>query len=229
MGPISKKAVPKRGRKRAASKKKSSKRLKVSVPRPTRVLTVVRKFQDSISTIASVQNITAPGGYYASHGQTFTLNTLQDVSLFYQLYDQYRINAITVTFEPLITEAYDDLSTGVPIRKYPPILITLLDPDDSSVAGSDYAVWMENPRSRKRILNRVHSFTFKPKLLMPAYNTGITNGYVPTKTRFISIADDNVPHYALKWFLYDQYASSVGSSPLARITYKYNVSFRVAV
>lgn len=164
-----------------------------------KVYTFSRKFR--LGAVAASSVTGASGGY------SFSLSQLPNASDFTNLFDQYRLAQITVTFAPNYVQAnipvytcfdYDDAST-------PPSLLTLFEKETCRVSTSD------------QIIER----SFTPRVLREVYATVATSGYETAIHPWIDSVNDTIPHYGFKYFI-----APLPTSGLTN-TYEVNVEFIV--
>lgn len=185
---------------------KDSDALRESVPdvprlklKRNKVYTFSRKFRIGAVSTSSVTG--ASGGY------SFALSQLPASSDFTNLFDQYRIAQITVTFAPNYIQA------EVPVY-------TILDYDDSLTPPSLLSVF-EKETCRISKSNQITERTFVPRVLREVYATAVTSGYETALTPWIDSVNDTVPHYGFKYFIAQLPASGLTN------TYEVNVEYVV--
>lgn len=120
------------------------------------------------------------------------------------VFDYYRINHVTVTFTPIMTQVqqkpYDDTTTGNLVNTVP-FLYTAIDRDSNTSPVSIAA--LTDRRHRKNDATKKVVYKFTPTRLKMVYRTATTTGYVIDSNtyEFIDCANDDVPHYGLKYGL----------------------------
>jgi len=130
----------------------------------------------------------------------YKFNEILSVGEFSSLFENYRINKITVKIQ-LITnpDATYALNMGGSIGNYSnwfPKLWYCVDPDGSS--GDTIASMKERQGVRCSILrpNKAIKVSFKPMCRTLAYRTSTSEGFSPKNIR-IDMVDLDVPHYGL--------------------------------
>lgn len=135
-----------------------------------------------------------------NNNHTFTLGSLVNASEFQQLFDQYRIDKVIVTYQ-LITNPdannYTNSAALVNQSNWYPTVWYCPDYDDS--AATNISEMKERIGVKNRILypNRKLYFVVRPKVLVQTYRTAVSTGYAP-KSLFIDMTNMDIPHYGLK-------------------------------
>lgn len=151
---------------------------------------------------------TAPGGSLlpAFGSSTIALNQLPNSNEFTSLYDQYRINGVSVRFVP--RTSVSALAAGERGNFY-----SVIDYDDSVLPTSVNEMF-ERPNCKRTTSTSVHKRYFKPAIAVPMYKTAVAFGYGPKWKTWIDISNPEVPHYAIKWAI-----ENWDSSPLVYDVY----------
>lgn len=129
----------------------------------------------------------------------FTANTLPEFPNFIELYDQYKIAKIVLSFEP----KYSGTNTSgiAPIQKWMRIVH---DYDDANpLATEDQYLDYSNCKSRLCTQGRVIRMVLYPKVLKPAYILGGSFQTQPSKSGWLDTDSYTVPHLGLKVFVPD--------------------------
>lgn len=132
-------------------------------------------------------------GYQFGASMSFSLQNLQTVSDFTNLYDQYKITGVKLTFIPTSSEATVN-SSG-----YLPTMYWATDNDDSS-PPSETEIRQKNNVKMRRLNNPMSVYVKYPKCVIDTQLTGGTNLALMTKTGWINCTNTQVQHNGLKLF-----------------------------
>jgi hypothetical protein len=184
--------------------------LSCSVPSCTGVFTT-RQIKNSTIT----QSATVP----LLVGISFALQDLDQSATFVAMFDEYRIDAVTLSFLP----TNDGIGMFTNAASTLPPLFTVIDYNDAASPGStgelrqyDNCMMLSPGRSGRR--------TFKPRVATAVYNGAFT-GYAIMPDCWIDTSTANVQHYGYKYSLA---AGTAGQTQLLEWTVvtEYFVSFR---
>jgi len=140
--------------------------------------------------ICKLDTITTSTTLAVAKAFTFSLSQLPSHSDFTALYDQYKLNAVSIKIIPRLTE-----STSSSLS----VLHTCIDYDDA-IAFSSYTDLMQKQSYRMTRGNKIFKCYFKPKMLVPTFlSTALTTfGTQPKSPTWIDCGYPEVPHYCLK-------------------------------
>lgn len=135
-----------------------------------------------------------------SNNHTFTLGAVVNATEFGQLFDQYRIDKVVVTYQLVNNpDANNYLNSGslVNASNFYPTVWSIADYDDN--ASMNISEMKERIGVKNRILmpNKKMKFVVTPKVLVQTYRTALTTGYAP-RSLFIDMTNQDIPHYGLK-------------------------------
>lgn len=175
---------------------------------------------DPYEGLAGVQSASS----FQSH-MVFRLGNTDGYQDFTSLYDQYKIDAVRVTFEYAHDTATAD-GSSVPLPK----LYAMRDWDDSTALSASDCL-QSSTRVMRFDLRRPRSFLIKPKFKQYIMIAPSTSGPDNVgKTGWIDCANPNVLHYGLKFGLIDWPThNAVGgfqARPLLRVRCDYFISCR---
>lgn len=211
-------------RKRAASKKRSSRPAKKarSAQSMNSLSGMVHKFSRYVSNDFVTNLVVASGSTGAGFGRTFSLSDVGSFAEFTSLYDQYRITGVVCYVQLLNNpdaERYLNQSANSNAANFYPRLWWSIDRD--SAATPTLSEIKERMGSKSTILepNKMVKIFLKPNLLIQTYGTAITTGYEP-KFSWVDLANSNVIHYGMKFFVDFQGLTSTVNYAV-RFDYKY--------
>lgn len=156
------------------------------------------------------------------------------------MYDQYRINSITLELEDLTSPSYSPgvSVAGVPGASVQPLNSTVylaIDYDDAVVPLTVQTI------QRRQGVRKLHCNTannkmrinFKPSVIVGvehATPNALTNAAINRKGMWLDCVNADINHYGLKGWITD-YLSTGQVSQLScyRMTWTYNVSFKQAL
>jgi len=136
---------------------------------------------------------------FFSNNHIFTLANVVNASEFGNLFDQFRIDKVVVTYQLLNNpDANNNIASTVSnSTNWYPTVWSIPDYDDS--AALNISEMKERIGVRNRILrpNQKMKFVVRPKVLVQTYRTALTTGYAP-KSLFVDMSTQDIPHYGLK-------------------------------
>jgi hypothetical protein len=148
---------------------------------------------------SSVFDISVPNlnvAYYA------TLGALNGASALLNVFDQYMIKNVTLTFVPLCVTSFimsGTVATVAPTAVYNHnVLITCVDLDDA-VTPTENGILDHETMTCHGPFVKPFSRSFVPAVAVEAYQTGGFGGYASRVNQWIDAASPNVQHYGLKW------------------------------
>ena len=132
-------------------------------------------------------------------GSLFRLNQVPDYTEFTNLFDNYKIHGIKMTFYRPSLSNSDALNTQV-------LLHTVYDYDDASAPSSvNQMVQYDNYKvvslTNQFMKNGKVTRFFKPRTLTEVYRGPASTGYSPTTRGVFDTQYNDIPHYGLKWAL----------------------------
>lgn len=154
----------------------------------------------------------------------FQLTDLPAYSDFQNLFDQYRIDQVDIE----VSQVQNAASAGNPASQMMTIMYAP-DFDDANVP-----TLASNLTERQRMKQwtfrgdgKPLRISVQPRVAVPLYRAGITSPYsVASQQTFIDMADSDVPHYGLKFWIQDAFSSTsvyTGETHL-RFKMKYHIS-----
>lgn len=144
------------------------------------------------------------GNGYSGFGIKFQFDNLPNYQEFTNLYDQYRIDRISLRFVARTNTVTVMEGLNHSVGSIQGIFCT--DHDDAAGPASSEAGWNE---MRERVKSRTHIFgmnqVFKHKLV-PAiasevYKTALTTAYAPKFHQRLDVAFPDIPHFGVKGLL----------------------------
>lgn len=177
-----------------------------------------------------------PFTYDVGFAGTFSLNDVLNHPSFVLMYDQYRINHITLELENLTSPSYSPgvSVAGVPGAAVQPLNSTVylaIDRDDATVPLSVDKV-QRFQGVRKLTTNTAHNrmrIKFKPNAIisMEVPSANPLGGLAKPGGQWLDCATENVTHYGLKGWITDWVSGgNISQVSAYRMTWTYNVSFR---
>lgn len=127
---------------------------------------------------------------------TFQLSDLPNYTEFTSLFDQYKINAVKLTFIPRYTGSdINPLTTALAV----PRVWTVIDYDDTANLGDQNGAY-QYQNCKVHMMHKPFSIYLKPRVASAVYSTAVTTGYAPRRM-YIDCANNNVPHYGVKLYV----------------------------
>ena len=169
----------------------------------------------------SVLSVTASS---AANNHEFKLSNIVNAAEFQDLFDQYKINKVVVTYQlitnPDATNYTNSASSAQPANIYPTVW-SIPDYDDSSALTIDQMKERIGVKNRVLRPNQKMVFVVRPKILVQTYLTAVSTGYAP-KSMFVDMSTATIPHYGLKTVIdIAGYTPNVGFPYLIKQDFKY--------
>lgn len=156
----------------------------------------------------------------------FDLDNCLDKSDYVVIFDQYRINSVTVTFEPVLSQVvnkpFDDSTSGPGSTGRIPKFISCIDRDSRS-NPSDYATVMLKRPNKETLATKKQVWKFKPNRLINIYRPSTDAYMVDPSNAWLDAAYSDVPHFGMQFAME---ASSPASAFVYEILIKYNISWK---
>lgn len=167
---------------------------------------------------------TVPGVAPTLFQYQFKLSDVPGYGDFTQLYDQYRIKGVRITFYPAANTSYTGSSSSMPIGEF----YTVLDFDDSTLPANIEEL-NQYQTLRRTYFNRPHKRYFKPLSTQSGVyqSGGVTTGYrsLPSSTWF-DCGNPNILYYGIKG-AYTISESSLVVKETIRVTATYYFQLRM--
>jgi len=139
-------------------------------------------------------------GLYLSRHYTRKFNDMVAFGEFTNLFDQYRIESITMTFQlinnPDATWPLNSGSSAGNSTNWYPKMWYVVDYDGGSTETISSMKERQGVKCRIMQPNKLIKVTFRPKVNTLVYMTSTTQGFAP-KSVMLDMADVTVPHYGL--------------------------------
>lgn len=191
-------------KKRRVMKKRKYRARKI--PRFGSPVTLIR--HRYITTITADSTIATYGSFQ------FTLGDLPNSTEFTNLYDEYKIQKVVLTFIP--GRNINTFSTNQLFGQ----IAYVVDHDDAAVPTSSSTLF-QYPSCKIKSVRSQFSVTINPKLASSVYN-GLTDAY-SARSQYVDCAYADVPHYGFKYYMSP---SGVSSTISYDIYARYYVSFK---
>lgn len=180
-------------------------------------------FKRKHHTTVTVSSASVNGGW------TWSLDMLNDYTEFTALFDMYQIQALKVNIIPTKTvNTVTQTGSGgvVTSTSYVmPTVYTAIDyNDDSTTALGDLMEYSTLKISRG---GKIHSRYFKPKIPLRVFS-GVTDGYTYKSNQWLGVANDAVPHYALKYY-FELPSGQIADSISYKVITTYYMKFKNVV
>lgn len=139
---------------------------------------------------------------------TYTPNNFNNFGEFAGVFDEYRINAIKVTFRP----KYDTVTVGQPPQCFAHFFV---DPASTVIPSGTYTsgslnTFLENSGVKTRSTNRPFSIYFKPKVSDQLNGGGtVSRAISPT---YLKTTETNVDHRGFHMYLQTNNFNTVGTT-----------------
>jgi hypothetical protein len=161
---------------------------------------------------------------------TFSLDQVTDYTSFTQLFDQYKITGVKVTFTP----GWSSNNLGAaPMSasndSFTPLeMAWVIDLDDST--STVFTDIQKVPRSHYHMFkgNEPVSFFIRPRALNQVYESSVSTGYgLNAPGEWLDCNDPTIPHYAVKYaFRTDSTSSTPSLFPFCRVRMMYYLEFQ---
>lgn len=141
----------------------------------------------------------------AGFSETFMLNKLPNYSEFDTLYDRYMITTVVVKFQlisnPDATYFPGSNTTANADNWYPKLWYVADYDDDTTPTSLDE--FKQYAKTKHVVLrpNKEIKVVVKPAINIQTYRTATTTGYAPKWKQWVDIAQTDIPHYGLKYWI----------------------------
>lgn len=153
----------------------------------------------------------------------FKLDNVVNPSDFTNLYDQYRINKITLYLERQTPANASQFLTGLPNKK-----IRVVHDYTDAFPLSQEDDYLEYSNCKGYSSNRNIVITLYPKIKNIIENkdgAGISGNTMNSNRVWLDTAEDEIPHFGLKIFIPES-LSTVNDTPLYKVRAKFDLSFK---
>lgn len=164
-------------------------------------------------------------------GYDFKLTDITNYAELTSLYDEYCISKVVMKFMPKMG-AVGQIQSGAGAGTYNPQtsalkpLITAIDYDDATAPASR-AELLEYGTARMTLPSQICTRTVTPHIAIQTYKTAVSSGYSSKAHQWVDCADNNIPHYGIKWQVESETANGAGAPLyLYDIICTYYVKFR---
>lgn len=124
----------------------------------------------------------------------FQLDQVPGFQQFVDVFDQYRLAGVKLTFIP--TQSATVNSTSTLLR-----LIYAVDTNDNGVVGSEGQL-LSYAGARQLVLQRPKSIFFRPKVAMQVFQSTVTTAYAQAPSKiWLDAQRYQIPHYSFKWWV----------------------------
>jgi len=149
---------------------------------------------------------------------TFSISDVQDNSSLAAIFDSYKIVSVQYVISPLSQPA--SASTILNGAE----LIAAVDYDDDATAT--FGQLLNSQGSAVVTQGKGLEFRFKPRVSMPAYQSGVFNGYTTMPAPWIDFNSPAVPHFSLKVAVGTQLSTAIYHAWVGRAYLVYQVRYR---
>jgi len=153
----------------------------------------------------------------------FSLNQLPSSSDFTNLFDQYKITRVDMTFEMDIADGSLNSTT-----RYPRIVVA---PDfnnqSAPLTENELLQYEQCKKFQFSAVNRRMTVSLQPKIAATVFRTGVTSAYQMMSSGWMDVAVPDVPHYGVRYFVTNHNTSNFGGNNI-RVFVKYYLSFKNA-
>nr|AGG39809.1 capsid protein [Diporeia sp. associated circular virus] len=155
----------------------------------------------------------------------FTLNDALDKADYIAIFDQYRINYVTVTFNPVmstvVNRPYDDTSDPLLVNRVP-MFITCIDRDTAS-NPTDYVTVQYKRPCKETKATKIQKWKFKPNRLINIYRAVADAYMIDPSSNWVDCTYPDIPHFGMQFAMQ---SSSPGNAYVYEILIKYNISWK---
>jgi len=175
--------------------------------RTDHIVSVTRNYRE-LSTAGELKYaVTDNGGWQDCSYLNFALKALPNYTDFTNLFEQFRIDEVKVTFEPTanVNVVVDPAVVGEQQRNYRMLQLGFCaDYSGQPLTITDKEnTWLECEGYEQHMFDKPISVTLKPKALTLT-DAGLTSAYASQAGLWLDCATSNdTPHYGLRWRLYD--------------------------
>lgn len=143
----------------------------------------------------------AVAGTESSVNHVFALQDIVNADEFGNLFDQYLINKVIVTYQllnnPNAANALNTLGNNPSGTNWYPTCWSIADYDDSTTTNIEEMKQRIGVKRQVMKPDKIMKFVVRPKVQVQVYKTALTTGYAP-KSMYIDMSTRDVQHYGLK-------------------------------
>lgn len=173
---------------------------------------------------AELSNINVPASTPTFFVYSFSLSQLPQVTAFENLYDNYRLLAIKITFFPEFNVSYAATASSFTL----PEMYTVFDPDDVLVP-TQVATLNQYQTLKRTLFTRPHVRYLKPFPALGnnsvAGTTGTANSCLLSRKMWMNMAQSGVLYYGLKGCITASQNNQIPAQTV-RVSCTYYVQFR---
>jgi hypothetical protein len=140
-------------------------------------------------------------GTESSVNHVFALQDIVNASEFGNLFDQYKINKVIVTYQllnnPSAANALNTLGNNPSGTNWYPIVWSIEDYDDSATNNVEEMKQRIGVKRQVMRPDKIIKFTVRPKVQVQVYKTALSTGYAP-KSMYVDMSTQDIQHYGLK-------------------------------
>lgn len=149
--------------------------------------------------------LSAIGSTGTGYAEKFTFDQLPSYTEFDTLYDRYMITTVILRFQLVCNpdaSYYLANNTTANAANWYPKLWYYVDYDDNT-APTSFDEVKQHAKAKHFVLqpNREFKVVVRPAVNIQTYATATNTGYAPKWNTWIDIAQTNVPHYGLKYWV----------------------------
>lgn len=175
------------------------KRVNRSRINPSRNVHAFRRWAQSNTVLAGT------GSAGAGYAEAFTFNQLPNYTEFDTLYDRYMLTTIILKVQMIAnpeSSYYPASTTLANAMNWYPKFWYYPDYDDNTAPSSLDEV-KQHAKAKHFVLqpNKEFTIVIKPAVNIQTYRTSTTTGYSPKWKQWIDIAQVDVPHFGVKYFI----------------------------
>lgn len=156
----------------------------------------------------------------------FRLSNVTNYTNYAAIWDQFRINRVTVWFTPRmassVNKPYDDATTAN-LNQVVPFIFSVIDRDDKQIKNSAQIAAMQG--HRKILSTKAFKWNFKPSKLVQLYtdNSADNANKVDMEPSWVDMGASDLPYFGLK---YAQQSQSPSQSFVYEVSIRLHCSFR---
>lgn len=222
----------------AITRRRYSRRRLIRRRRPMRMLKAVRPYKKITNFVHRFVRWNDKDTVFSSTGPTIiNTSTIADQNLSYSfklrdvvnavdftsLYDQYRINKVTIYLERYRTSTGDSIAATPYSQK---IRVVHDYNDNNTLTQEDDYLEYSNCKSYNTVGIGAAKIVLYPKVAQVIENVGGTQGFnsVPSNKVWLNTVDDQVPHFGLKMFI--PVGGNTNGYPIFKVRARFDLSFK---
>lgn len=177
-------------RRRRRFRRRFPKKMRRAIPKSIRVNNRIHSYKQN-AEFTNIQVLANSG--FTGFSFSFQISDINNSASIGNLYDQFRLNAVKITFWPQL-DSYSTTNTSSATNT--PIIYTAID-FDNAATPSNAGTLDQYTTLKKSYFKRPHSRYFHPQALAAMYLSSTQTGYYNVRKPWVNMTNQALPHYGI--------------------------------